>query len=116
MTSGPYSLSAIYPSAAVAVTSGETHPVGADPQAGHLGCPRCASWVLTRPPGLGDITVVRSSLFEDADRFAPFMESFVSEKLPFVSSVAPNSFERFPDPSQFPALIEAYARWENATP
>lgn len=114
MTGGPYSLGAIYASDAVAFAAGETTPIGADPAAGHQGCPRCASWVITRPPGLGDITVVRSSLFEDADRFAPFVESFVSEKLPFVGPVAPHRFERFPDPDEFPRLVGAYAEWEHA--
>jgi hypothetical protein len=116
MTGGPYSLGALYHSDAVAIVEGETSPIGADPQAGHQGCPRCASWVLTRPPGLGDITVVRSTLFENAAVFAPFVESFTSEKLPFVSLVAPNHFERFPDPSEFPALMAAYAQWEHAVP
>jgi hypothetical protein len=116
MTGGPYSLGAIYPSAAVALEGKETIPVGADPAAGHRGCPRCASWILSSPPGVGDIVVVRSSLFEDAAAFAPFVESFTSEKLPFVGTVAPHGFERFPDPAEFPALVAAYARWEHAVP
>ncbi|WP_152046831.1 GFA family protein [Aureimonas psammosilenae] len=114
MTGGPYSLGAIYPSAAVSVEAGETGPIGADPAAGHQGCIRCASWVFTRPPGLGDIVVVRSSLFEDAAAFAPFVESFLSEKLPFVARVAPHGFDRFPEPKEFPHLIAAYADWEHA--
>ncbi|ALN72256.1 GFA family protein [Aureimonas sp. AU20] len=116
MTGGPYSLGAIYPSVAIAMEAGETRSIGADPKAGHEGCPRCASWVLTRPPGLGDIVVVRSSLFADAALFAPFVESFTSEKLPFVGPVAPHRFERFPDPDEFPRLIGAYAEWEHAVP
>nr|WP_280891718.1 GFA family protein [Jiella mangrovi] len=114
MTGGPYSLGAIYASDAVDMEVGETVPIGADHNAGHQGCARCSSWVLTRPPGLGDIVVVRSSLFEDADRFTPFVESFVSEKLPFVEPVAPHRFEHFPDPDEFPRLIGAYAEWEHA--
>lgn len=114
MTGGPYSLGAIYPSVSVTIEAGELSAIGADPHAGHQGCARCASWVLTRPPGLGDITVVRSALFEDADAFVPFVESFTSEKLSFVGPVAPNQFEFFPDASEFPALIAAYADWEHA--
>ena len=116
MTGGPYSLGAIYPSAAVTIKAGEVASIGADAQAGHEGCPRCASWVLTRPPGLGDIVVIRSSLFEDAGVFAPFVESFTSERLPFVGPIAPSSYERFPDPTEFPALVSAYAEWDQAVP
>jgi hypothetical protein len=115
MTAGPYSLGAIFPSNAIEVV-GATTPIGVDPGSGHQGCPLCASWVLSKPPGLGDIVVVRSSLFEDANAFAPFVESFTSEKLPFVGFVAPHSFERFPNPAEFPALIAAYAEWEHAVP
>lgn len=114
MTGGPYSLGAIYPSAAVAVEAGEPVAIGVDPSSGHKGCARCASWVMSQPLGLGDITVVRSSLFADADRFAPFVESFTSEQLPFAAPVAPHRFERFPDPADFPKLMAAYATWEHA--
>ncbi|SDO87814.1 GFA family protein [Aureimonas jatrophae] len=114
MTGGPYSLGAIYPSGAIALDAGETRPIGARPEAGHQGCVACGSWVFTRPPGLGDIVVVRSSLFEDAAAFAPFVESFTSERLPFVAPVAPHRFERFPAPDDFPRLMDAYARWESA--
>jgi hypothetical protein len=113
MSGGPYSLGAIYPSAAIEV-AGETMPIGAGEEAGHRGCSRCASWLFSRPPAFGDIVVVRSSLFEDAAAFAPFVESFTCEKLPFVDAVAPHSFERFPDPAAFPTLMASYAEWEHA--
>lgn len=90
--------------------------IGANRRAGHQGCVRCASWVFTQPPELGDTVVVRSSLFEDAASFAPFVESFTSEKLPFVGTVAPNSYAQFPDPAEFPALMTAYTEWEHAVP
>ncbi|WP_430246100.1 GFA family protein [Neorhizobium sp. DAR64861/K0K2] len=116
MSAGPYSLGAIYADEAVTIVSGKTSPIGADPYAGHQGCPHCASWVISRPPVLVDMVVVRSALFEDAAAFAPFVETFTSEKLPFVSLIAPHRFERFPNPSEFPTLMSEYAKWVHAVP
>ncbi|MDP4026219.1 GFA family protein [Methylobacterium sp. NEAU 140] len=112
MTGGPYSLGAIYAANAVVVEAGETRAIGADHGAGHQGCPRCASWVFSRPREVDDIVVVRSPLFEDAAAFPPFMETCTSDKLPFVDFTAPHRFARFPDPTEFPALIAAYAAWD----
>jgi hypothetical protein len=110
MTGSAFSLTSIYPEAAFAVIAGE--PViggarGADTH--HYFCPRCMSWVFTRPQGMGEIVNVRSTMFDAVPPEPPFLETYTSEKLPWAETGAAHSFEVYPPPERFPELLGEYA-------
>jgi hypothetical protein len=51
---------------------------------------------------------VRSSLLDEAERFAPFIETCTKEKVSWAKTPAAHSYESFPPLEEFPKLIEAY--------
>ena len=55
---------------------------------------------------------VRSTMFDDAPLHRPFVELFKAEALPGAESGAAHSYDRFPQDSEFPVLIAAYAVWD----
>lgn len=110
MTASAFSLSVMVPSAGFEVISGEPVIGGLHgPDVHHHFCPNCMSWLFTRAEGMDWFVNVRATLLDD-DRWAtPFMETFTSEKLAWVTTPAKHSFEGFPAPENYPALMQAYA-------
>jgi hypothetical protein len=98
MTSSAFSLSALFAADAFEVTAGE--PVigglhGEDVR--HYFCPHCMSWMFTRPEAIPQFVNVRSTLFDGVEGLEPYAETYTSEKLPWVTTPAVVSFERFPE-------------------
>ena len=108
MSGSAYSLSAAIPSAGFTVTEGEPVVAGASPEAGHHFCPDCMTWMFTRPEEGGFVNV-RATLFDDTTGYAPFMETYTVEKLPWATTGAAHSFERFPEPKDYPPMLKAFA-------
>ena len=110
MTASAFSLTSVYPAPAFEVTAGEPVIGGArGPDTHHYFCPRCMSWVFTRPQGMGEIVNVRSTLFDTVDAAPPFLETYTSEKLPWAYTGATHGFETYPPPERFPELLAAFA-------
>jgi hypothetical protein len=109
MTASAFSLSALYPAAAFEVTAGEPVIGGLRGETRHFFCPRCMSWMFTRPQGAEHLVNVRATLLDDATGFTPFMETFTREKLPWATTPAVRSFDGFPAFEDYAGLIEAYA-------
>lgn len=111
MTGSAFSLSAAYPAGAFEVTAGEPVIGGlhAD-EVRHFFCPWCMSWMFTRPAEAEWIVNVRATLFDEAHDFEPFMETYASEKLPWVTTPAVRSFPQFPQMADYEELTAAYAR------
>jgi len=55
---------------------------------------------------------VRSTMFDDAPQHRPFVEMFVAEGIPGTASGAVHSYEGFPEESEYPKLMAAYAEWD----
>lgn len=110
MTGSAFSLSVAVPSAGFAVTAGDPVVGGLHGPTRHYFCPRCMSWLFTRPEGLDWLVNVRATMLDDARSYAPFVETFTSEKLPWASTPAVYGFERFPDAAEYGPLIEAFAQ------
>jgi len=68
------------------------------------------SWIFTRPEGMDEFVNVRASLMEDAQSFVPFIETCTEEKIPWAVTPAAYSFNKFPPPESFPALLAEFAR------
>jgi hypothetical protein len=110
LTSGPYSLTLMLPVAGFLV-EGETELGGLHrPQSRHHFCTYCKNWLYTDGFANGQFVNFRPTMLEDPSWVVPFIESYVSEKLPGVVSGAKHAFAEFPQPADYPKLIEAYAR------
>jgi hypothetical protein len=109
MTASAFSLSAMYRSENFEVTAGEPVIGGLHGATRHFFCPRCMSWMFTRPEGMADFVNVRPAMFDDARSYIPFIETYTSEKLPWATTPAVHGFERFPPRERFPALLAEFA-------
>jgi hypothetical protein len=111
MTGGAFSLSSMY-AAERFDSDGETVLGGIKAGTRHHFCPSCMSWLFTVPEGLDEFVNVRSSMFDDAAEHRPYVEMYRSAALPGAASGAERSYEEFPEESEFPGLISAYAGWD----
>lgn len=110
MASSAFSLSALVPAESFVVTQGNPVIGGLHGPTQHFFCPHCLSWLFTRPEGNDQVIGVRSSLLENPQRYAPFIETWTSEKLPWVATGAKHGFEQFPAPQDFGPLVQQYAQ------
>ncbi|WP_029978648.1 GFA family protein [Pseudomonas sp. PH1b] len=108
MSSSAFSLTALFPAESFAITQGEPVIGGLRGPTRHYFCPSCLTWLFTRPEGVETFVGVRSSLLENPQLYPPFMETWTAEKLPWVTTAAAFSYEAFPDPSEFPQLMERF--------
>lgn len=109
MTGSAFSLSVLVAGEGFAVTTGEPVIGGLRGSPRHFFCADCMSWMFTRVDGAGDLVNVRTPMFDDMTGLDPFMETMTAEKLPWATTPAARSFEGFPEPADYPALMSAYA-------
>lgn len=109
MSSSAFSLSAAIPSAGFSVTTGEPVIGGLHGAIRHYFCPRCMSWMFTRPDGMDWFVNVRPTMIDDLSWSTPFIETWTSEKLPWVSTAAVHSFEKLPAFDDYERLTKEYA-------
>ncbi len=110
MSSSAFSLSAAIPSAAFQITQGEPIIGGLHGGTRHYFCPRCMSWMFTRPEGMDFFVNVRPTMLDEAGWFRPFIETYTSEKLPWATTPAVHRYEKFPAFEEYEGLTQAYAR------
>ena len=116
MSASAYSLTLSLPADGLEITRGE--PIEGGGHRGdvhHMHCPECHSWMFTRIDALGWLVNLRPSMLDDHSWYAPYIEFFAREKLPWAETVAKHSFETAPEPHEFQPLMEAYAS-EGARP
>ena len=109
MTASAFSLSAAIPSLGFEVTAGE--PVigglhGAEVH--HYFCPHCMSWMFTKPEGMDWFVNVRTAMLDGGVELPPFLETYTSEKLSWVTTPAQHSFPEFPPMETYQELTKAY--------
>jgi len=112
MTGGAFSVSSFYPADRFSVTQGRTVRGGMKTGPDHEFCPECMSWMFTTAKEIEGFVNVRSTMFDDAKLHKPYVEMFLAEAIPGAASGAPHSYDRFPEESEFPKLIAAYAGWD----
>ena len=110
MTGSAYSLSAVIPSDAFAVARGEPVIGGLHGPHRHFFCGYCMSWMFTRPEGFDAIVNVRATLLDDPSWYVPYAETMTSEKLPWVTTPAVHSFEKFPAMEDWQHLSAEYGK------
>ena len=109
MTASAFSLSALYASGCFEVVQGEPVIGGLHGPTRHFFCPHCMSWLFTRPEGLDDFVNIRATMLDDAKDFAPFIETYTSEALPWAKTPAAHSFEKFPPMEVYPELVTEFS-------
>lgn len=104
MSGSAFSVSIAYPSEGFDVIAGDPVIGGlhADPK--HYFCPHCMSWMFTRPEQVPWLVNVRATMLDDTTGYAPFMETFTDEKLPWATTPAVRSYPRFPEFDEYEAL------------
>lgn len=116
MTAAPYSLTALVPADAFALTAGEPVIGGLkDPSQQHHFCPECLSWLYTQVAGAPFVNV--RAVLLDGPRFTvPYIETMTRERLAWVRTPAQHSFAGFPAQEELEALVAGYAAWRQAAP
>jgi len=109
MAASAYSLSAAIPSAGFSVIQGEPVIGGLHGPTHHYFCGHCMSWLFTRPEGLDFFVNVRPTMLDDPDGFEPFVETWTSEKLPWVSVPVAHSYAQLPAVEEYDGLAKAFA-------
>ena len=109
MTASAFSLSALFPDQTVEIAGLEPVIGGMHGELRHYFCPHCLSWIFTRAEMLGPLINIRATMLDGAADLPPFIETCVSEKLPWVSLPATHSFDKFPPMEDFPKLIAEFA-------
>jgi hypothetical protein len=110
MTASAFSLSTLHPSSGFTVTRGEPVIGGLHGATRHYCCPHCMSWLFTRPEGMDEFVNLRASMMDDIQSYRPFIETCTDEKIPWASTPAVHSFNGFPSPRDFPALLAEYSK------
>lgn len=110
MSSSAFSLTAAIPSAGFEITKGETVIGGLQAEfRGHHFCAHCMTWMFTRVPGMDWFVNLRPTMLDDPRWFKPFIETYTSEKLPWASTPAAHSFEKFPPFEAYEGLTKEFA-------
>lgn len=112
MTASAFSTTLTLPEDALEIVRGEPVIGGLHgDESRHHHCEWCKSWLFTSlPPEYGAVNV-RATMLDDATWFAPYMETFTSEKLSWAETGAVESFEQFPEDDTYPLLMRDYAAW-----
>lgn len=110
MSASAFSLTAMIPAAGFAVLSGQTQVGALHGESKYVYCAHCLNWLYTEPAGSPFVNV-RPTMFDAPAWSTPFVESFVSEKLPWATTAAQHSFEKFPGRDRYEPLAQGYAAW-----
>ena len=108
LSASAFSLTVMFPAGAFQVITGEPQLGALRGETPYYYCPRCLNWLYTAPQS-APIVNVRPSLFDVPEWSTPFIESCVSERLPWARTTAKHSFPKFPDPPQYGALMAEFA-------
>lgn len=116
LTSGPYSLTLMLPASGFEKLEGDIELGGLHrAESPHHFCAHCRNWLFTTNIGGGQFINFRPTMLEDSSWVAPYVESYVTAKLPGVISGAKHAYPEFPPPQDYPMLLEGFAR-EGAHP
>lgn len=108
MTGSAFSTTLMVPADGFAVIRGEPVIGGLHrTESRHHHCDWCKSWLFTTfdMPFVN----VRATMLDDATGFAPFIESYTSEKLPWAHTGAAHGFPEFPSREDYGPLMAEYA-------
>jgi hypothetical protein len=110
MSASAFSTTLIVPAAGFEVVRGETVIGGIHGKEGqHNHCDWCKSWLFTRATLAPEMVNVRATMLDDARWFEPFVETYVSEALPWARTPAKHSYPEFPPMEDYGRLMAEFA-------
>ena len=116
MSASAYSLTLTVPADGFSVTKGEPVVGGLHGSVSHhFHCPHCMSWMFTRAEGFDWFVNVRPSMLDDHRWFAPFVDVWTDEKLPWAETGATHAYPCTPEIADWELLMKAFQR-EGARP
>jgi hypothetical protein len=110
MSASAFSLSIGVPSEGFDVTEGEPVIGGLHGPTRHYFCPRCMSWMFTRPEGMNEFVNLRPTMLDEHGWIVPFIEFWTQEKLPWANTSALYSYATQPGFADYAKLLEEFAR------
>jgi len=110
MSASAFSLTLTIPSGGFEVAKGEPIIGGLHGPTRHYFCPRCMSWMFTRPEGWNEFVNLRPSMLDEHGWIVPFIEVWTQEKLSWANTPAVHSYATQPAFSDYTKLIEEFAR------
>jgi hypothetical protein len=110
MSASAFSLTALVPAEAFALLEGETQIGALHGPSAYVHCAHCLNWLYTAPAGMPFVNI-RPGLFDAPAWSTPFAETCVGEKLPWATTGAKYSFDKFPPPDRYEPLMREYASW-----
>ncbi len=108
LSASAFSLTAMVPVQGFALIAGETRTGALHRENPYVYCANCLNWLYTELKSAPFVNV-RSTMFDVPAWKTPFIESSVSEKLPWAATPAKHSFAKFPEPHQYGQLMAEYA-------
>ena len=108
LSASAFSLTMAVPVEGFEVTKGETTRGGLHGPHRQLFCAHCKNWLFTHPMGLDFLVNIRASMLDDHSWYAPFVEVYTGEGLPWARTGAPHSFATQPDMAGYQPLLEAF--------
>ncbi len=108
LTSGPYSLSLLLPEAGFEVLNGAPVLGGLHAENQQFFCDHCKNWIFTRPAGVPFVNF-RATMLDAASWVRPIMETMTRDRFAFAATGAEFSFDGFPEPSDYPRIMQAFA-------
>jgi hypothetical protein len=109
MTASAFSCSAMIAEDGFEILEGKPVIGGLHGEAQHYFCPHCMSWLYTKMPMMAGFVNLRATMLDDVGWYAPFIETYTSEKLPWARTGAKYGFEKFPPMEKFGELMAEYA-------
>lgn len=110
LSASAFSLTAMIPAEAFEVVAGTTQIGALHGDNPYHYCSRCLNWLYTSLASAPFVNI-RPTMFDVPLWSAPFIESWVSEKLPWAQTPAHHSFQQFPTPDMYGPLMAEYAVW-----
>jgi hypothetical protein len=108
LSASAFSLSVMIPEQGFEVIKGEPVAGALHGKNPYMFCPNCKNWLFTRLSG-AELVNVRPTMFAAPEWSTPFIESNVQEKLAWAATPARYSFEGYPAPDRYGALMAEFA-------
>ena len=108
MTGSAFSLTLTIPKSGFEVLAGEPVRGGLQAEIPHFHCSFCKSWVFTRPGEQFPFVNLRATMLDNARWFAPYVETWTDEMLPWASTSAARSYGTQPSFDEYEKLIADY--------
>lgn len=108
LSASAFSLTAMVPVDGFEVIAGRTQIGALHGDNPYHYCPNCLNWLYTALASAPFVNV-RPGLFNVPEWSTPFIETYVREQLPWATTPAKHSFNRFPEPHEYEALMAEFA-------